>query len=111
MKKLYLIIMVCLISACTKNVKLIDYKESAKPMTSQNYEVISESEGLSSSFKLLFFANLSGDEADIAKAEEYAISREAADNLIGVSYYEETVYMLLGKVKAYYVKGTAVKYK
>ena len=111
MKKIYLVMTVFLISACTKNVKMIDYKESAKPMKSQNYEVVSESEGLSSSFKLLFFANLSGDEADIAKAEEYAISREAADNLIGVSYYEETVYMLLGKVKAYYVKGTAVKYK
>lgn len=108
-KLLMLFITLFFFAGCTKNVKMIDYKESVRPMKTGSYEIISETEGLSSAFKTLFFFG-SGDPS-VEKAEDSAISKEAADNVIGASYYEEDIYFLLGRVKAYYVKGKAVKYK
>ena len=104
------IFLMCTTIACTKNVKMVDYKESSLEMKSNNYEVVSKSEGLSSCFNLLYFIPFS-PEPNFVKAEENAIAKEAGDNLIDVSYYEETIFTIFGSIKGYYVKGKAIKYK
>jgi len=94
---------------CTKYVRVTDYKTSALPLEGRAYTVLKKSEAQSSSFKLLFFFDVT-DDADWKKAEEIAISKEAADNLIGVSEWEEVIWFPLGRIRACYVSGKAVKY-
>ena len=110
MRKYMFLLLIIFMSGCIRSVKTIDFKESLKPLSSSDYEIGESSEGLSSCFKLMFLFPVV-DRENILKAEENAIAKEAADNMIEVSYFKETTYILLGKIDAYYVRGKAVKYK
>ena len=83
---------------------------SAKPFEQREYEIIGEAEGQSSSF-YLFWAIPVTPGASYGEALEKAINEQGGDNLIEAVYTCETQHSIVGTVKIFKVKGTAVRYK
>jgi len=85
---------------------------TAKTYSGQKYEVIGHSKGQSSSYKLLWFIEVTPKE-DMERAVKQAIGEKAGDNMINVCYWEETQVWLfgLGTVKVLHVEGDVIRYK
>ena len=82
---------------------------SAKHMSSPYYEVLGESEGMSSSFRLFWLFPVT-PAANNVEAVDDAIKSRGGDNLIEAVFTEESKIYIIGTVDNIYVKGKAVRY-
>ncbi len=86
--------------------------QTALPYSGQKYEVVGKSKGQSSSYRLLWFFQVTPTE-EMERAVKKAIAEKAGDNMINVCYWKETQIWLLGlgTVKILHVEGDVIRYK
>jgi hypothetical protein len=87
----------------------IGVEPSAKFMAPYDYEVLGESEGMSSSFRLFWFFPVTAG-ANNNEAVDDAIKRKGGDNLIEAVFTRESKVYIVGTVNNIYVKGKVIRY-
>lgn len=92
------------------NTKPRGLEPAAYDMKGRGYELIGESEGQSSSFKLFWFFPVTPG-YDYKEAVDEAIAVKGGDNLIEIEYYFERQWWIVGTIEILSVRGKAVKYQ
>lgn len=112
MKNILLLLLLLSITASTActHTKAVRIEASARPLQNMPYDVVKQSEGVSSEFYLFWFIPVT-KKMDMQRAMDYAIDKESGDNLIGVSLYEGYMILPLGLVKTMTAEGTVIKYR
>lgn len=75
----------------------------------QPYKIIGKSEGMASSFSLLWIIPVT-PRPDINRAINEAVSKKEGDDLIDVRWWIERKIYILGMVTIIHVKGRVIKY-
>lgn len=83
---------------------------SARPMEDRPYEIVGQSEGESSSFRLFWIFPVTPS-LDLNRAVEEAIIAKGGDNLIGVTWSVERQVWIVGTLIGVHVKGQVIRYK
>ena len=100
-----------LVSGCLhQRVRCTGIGPQAKVMENKKYRVLGESEGVSSSFNLLWFIPVTL-RIDYDRAVNDAISRMKGDNLIEVRTWKEVQIWIVGMVEILHVKGKVIQYE
>ncbi len=87
----------------------VGVETNAKFMASPHYEVLGESEGTSSSFKMFWVLPVT-PAANCDEAVNDAIKRKGGDNLIEAVFTREREIYIVGTVESIYVKGKVIRY-
>jgi len=107
---LYLLPAVMFFTGCLSfRSSAIGVEAGAKLMTSPNYEVIGEAEGISSSFRLFWILPVT-PESSINEAVDDAIRSRGGDNLIEAVFTSERKVYITGTVNNIYAKGKVIRY-
>ncbi len=84
-------------------------ESSARYLSSPDYEVLGEADGMSSSFRLFWIFPVT-PAANNREAIDDAIKSKGGDNLIEAVFTRESKVYIVGTVNNIYVKGKAVRY-
>jgi len=87
----------------------VGVEPSARYMTSPDYEVLGEAEGISSSFRLFWFIPVT-PAVSSAEAVDDAVKSKGGDNLIEAVFTRESKVYIVGTVDNIYVKGKVIRY-
>ena len=87
----------------------VGIQPNAKYMNSPYYEVIGESEGISSEFKLFWLFPVTS-KANTNEAVDDAIRSKGGENLIEAVITRESRVYIIGTVNNIYVKGKVIRY-
>lgn len=88
----------------------VGVEANAKHLRSENYEVLGEAEGISSSFRLFWLIPVTPG-ATCDEAVDDAIKSKGGDNLIEAVFTRESLVYIVGTVNNIYVKGKVIRYK
>ena len=87
----------------------VGVEPNAKYMTSPDYEVLGEAEGVSSSFRLFWLFPVT-PAANSSEAVDDAVKSKGGDNLIEAVFTGESKVYIVGTVNNIYVKGKVIRY-
>jgi len=87
----------------------VGVEPSARYMTSPDYEVLGEAEGISSSFRLFWLFPVT-PAANNNEAVDDAVKSKGGDNLIEAVFTRESKVYIVGTVNNIYVKGKVIRY-
>ena len=82
---------------------------SARHMTYDDYEVLGEAEGISSSFRLFWMIPVTPG-VNNKEAVDDAVKSRGGDNLIEAVFTSESDVYIIGTVDNIYVKGKVIRY-
>lgn len=85
-------------------------KDSAEPLETKQYDVLNNTSGKSSSFKLFWFIPVT-PQVNYNEAIDEAVLSGNGENLIDVRLYGKKQIWILGTVDMLYVEGKAIKYR
>lgn len=105
----FLLVCISTLQACLGiNTHVKGIEPSARPLTTEKYEVIGPAEFKVSSFKLLWFIPVTPC-LKIHETIDENVSNKGGDNLIEMQLWHERQYWIVGTVDIVHVKGLVIR--
>ncbi|MDH5717892.1 MAG: hypothetical protein OEZ22_09665 [Spirochaetia bacterium] len=90
---------------------LAGYEPNVRPLKENTvYEVLGKSEAVASNYNLFWLFTIT-PRPDINRAIDDAVQQKNGDELIDVSWINESEYWVVGTIEKLIVKGKVIKYK